>query len=550
MGKAAEGNESALKKLGLTIEKGRDNAETFSNALAAIEDHFGGAAESKLNTYSGAVANTSNSFREIIEQIGNLIVKNPVLIDSIREVGALFLEVAEGMKGATSATEVVGIAFITVTQVLSDLVKVADFVVRGVQTLIGAFQLATVAIAPITIAIRSLSVGFTQATKEFETFVESAAKNFTSFGSSGDGALKAVADGLDKVGDAAEGGLAKLRLGADGTVEPINKTTVAVKALSDDLKGAEERAKAFALSLVKAGEEGKTNGSAQVALAKQQADTENAINASLLSRKLIDQVEFLKRKEAIEKDFEKKRNDSDIDAFAKQSALIDFALAHQKISAIDADKARRQLNSQFELSQQKNDLQEIARAEKTDEAILAAKKAQLAKEVKATGDTFTALTSLTQTKSTQLFEIGKAASIASALIHTYEAIVVTMASAPYPFNIPLAIAQGIAGAVQVANIEATSPSFEYGGIVGGNSYTGDNIQANVNSGEMILNRAQQKNLFEMAQSGGGNASDAALMKEQNMLLRAILAKDTSVHIGGKTIVDTLRSELVSGRTFN
>ena len=44
-----------------------------------------------------------------------------------------------------------------------------------------------------------------------------------------------------------------------------------------------------------------------------------------------------------------------------------------------------------------------------------------------------------------------------------------------------------------------------GGIVGGQSYSGDHVLANVNSGEMILNAQQQKRLFDMAngRSGGG-----------------------------------------------
>ena len=41
-------------------------------------------------------------------------------------------------------------------------------------------------------------------------------------------------------------------------------------------------------------------------------------------------------------------------------------------------------------------------------------------------------------------------------------------------------------------------SFAGGGIVGGNSYSGDRLIAHVNSGEMILNQSQQAALF-----GGG-----------------------------------------------
>lgn len=42
--------------------------------------------------------------------------------------------------------------------------------------------------------------------------------------------------------------------------------------------------------------------------------------------------------------------------------------------------------------------------------------------------------------------------------------------------------------------------FETGGIIGGDSYHGDKLKANVNSGEMILTMSQQKKLFDFANS--------------------------------------------------
>lgn len=42
--------------------------------------------------------------------------------------------------------------------------------------------------------------------------------------------------------------------------------------------------------------------------------------------------------------------------------------------------------------------------------------------------------------------------------------------------------------------------FATGGIIGGDSYHGDKLKANVNSGEMILTMSQQKKLFDFANS--------------------------------------------------
>ena len=72
----------------------------------------------------------------------------------------------------------------------------------------------------------------------------------------------------------------------------------------------------------------------------------------------------------------------------------------------------------------------------------------------------------------------------------------------------LAALIGASGAIQIATITANkpkNPSFATGGIVPGSSYSGDRVQANVNSGEMILNAQQQRNLWDMANSRGGGA---------------------------------------------
>ena len=48
--------------------------------------------------------------------------------------------------------------------------------------------------------------------------------------------------------------------------------------------------------------------------------------------------------------------------------------------------------------------------------------------------------------------------------------------------------------------------FADGGIVGGHSYHGDQVAIRANSGEMILNGKQQKNLFDMINMGGGGGN--------------------------------------------
>jgi tape measure domain-containing protein len=95
-----------------------------------------------------------------------------------------------------------------------------------------------------------------------------------------------------------------------------------------------------------------------------------------------------------------------------------------------------------------------------------------------------------------------AAAAANTKAKSKEAIANVTASAaklPTPFNI-LAISAGVAAVI--AALAAVS-KFETGGIVGGNSTRGDKNLVRVNSGEMILNKAQQATLWNMLNGKGG-----------------------------------------------
>lgn len=71
----------------------------------------------------------------------------------------------------------------------------------------------------------------------------------------------------------------------------------------------------------------------------------------------------------------------------------------------------------------------------------------------------------------------------------------------------------LAGLAELGSVIASIHNlsgYANGGVIGGNSYSGDNLLARVNSGEMILNSREQSNLFHLLDSGatggvgGGN----------------------------------------------
>lgn len=128
------------------------------------------------------------------------------------------------------------------------------------------------------------------------------------------------------------------------------------------------------------------------------------------------------------------------------------------------------------------------------------------------------------------------------------------AGLPFPANIPAIIsitaqvAAMIAGVMssiaQAKNLfsQANAQKFATGGIVGGNSYTGDNVPAMLNSREMVLNTKQQARLFD-ALDGGNN--DGSLGINYEMLAAAVAAQPAPI-----MVLKELREEQDKVATFN
>lgn len=94
--------------------------------------------------------------------------------------------------------------------------------------------------------------------------------------------------------------------------------------------------------------------------------------------------------------------------------------------------------------------------------------------------------------------------IAQMAVSGAQAVLSALSTQPIYAGIAMA---GLVGAMTAAQMgvaianKPKAPSFEHGGIVPGSSWSGDNVQARVNSGEMILTRAQQADLWKRLNSG-------------------------------------------------
>ena len=131
---------------------------------------------------------------------------------------------------------------------------------------------------------------------------------------------------------------------------------------------------------------------------------------------------------------------------------------------------------------------------------------------KAAGHSATATAQAAETGTTTALAAAETAAIAPTMglykaVKLLAAAQIFAAHASIPFAGP-GIAAGYVTAME--SLLASLMAFANGGIVGGSSFFGDHMIARVNSGEMILNKNQQKNLFDAIDQnklGGAGANN-------------------------------------------
>lgn len=282
----------------------------------------------------------------------------------------------------------------------------------------------------------------------------------------------------------------------------------------------EKRAEA-ALTAMKAGE------------ATKRQELLNAIDEQdRLNKEQIELEAIIAREEATESDLarlqetKKKQNAIIKDFDSQETAIItkgakDRATARSKAAADAKKKEGKALKSLFDFEKNTN--------------------AGRAANFKSTLGTISTLSS---SSNKELFVIGKAAAVGNATIDGIAAVQKALASAPPPFNFALAALVGVATAANIAKIASQKPpSFQDGGFVPGNQFSGDNVLARVNSDEFIANRAQQRNILSAVANGqGGGDNMGALVDSINNLASRV----NVIEINGREIARTVREERLAG----
>jgi flagellar biosynthesis protein FliQ len=276
VGKAAAGEVSSFTRYGVVIRKAGTNAETFANALDALEKKFGGSAERDIRTYSGAVAQASNNFGDFLEEIGKAITKNPVVIDLINKMSTAFAgltsKIAENLPAITKGFKSVIIGTInfgaTTLKVFADIEKALQpFVqtfyaliqtvvtgwgelgkaiadtgiiqggIRSISTLIGTAIFGIKELFDLIISIPGAASAFKTAGVDISGVSEklgSAAIAVDEFGDSI--ASSDISGGIDSITSGIDGMFKTLSDGQKNASEKLNSTSESLKKLSEELE--------------------------------------------------------------------------------------------------------------------------------------------------------------------------------------------------------------------------------------------------------------------------------------------------------------------------
>lgn len=515
VGKAAQGEIGTFKRYGVAIEEGSTKSETFANTLAAIQKQFGGAAAAQINTFAGSLTQTKNSFSDLQETTGGLIVENQAFIEVFKEASKILQEVNAGVGANNQSLK---------SLVAEGLIAAIDGAMMLTAGFDSVYRVGQVAFATLTIGLRQIVAGvvaageaidgnFAGAWEALKAPIEDT-KTAIKDAVTGDNAFDSIGESLARLKSAAETGFGAVRDGASSVVEPTNNAKAALAELSAEQTRMGEAGKKLAAELLEASPE---------SVQKQQIE-------QLALQRELDLISLEEYHAAQSAALESQ--------LANEQSLLDAAYAQKKLSESDYQAARSAEELKFTEARKKLGLQQL----KDEQAQQKERAANLK-------STFSYISSLQSSSSQELFRIGQASAIATATIDGFAAVQKALSSAPPPFNFALAALVGVATAANVGKIASASPpKFAEGGIVPGLAPVGDSVMVRANSGEVFMNRSQQQRLLDIADGrsgGGGGNSDALLGAILERLNRMELA--VQISIGGKEIFDAVNEEIKSGR---
>jgi hypothetical protein len=133
LGKAYDGNTSALGKLGLGLDAAELKTMTFTEVQGKLTELFGGAAAANADTYAGKIARVQVAFDETKETLGQALL--PILDKFLGFINENALPAIQAFTAAFSLTEGDGFGK-TISDVASTIKQVVTPIFDGIKTII------------------------------------------------------------------------------------------------------------------------------------------------------------------------------------------------------------------------------------------------------------------------------------------------------------------------------------------------------------------------------------------------------------------------------
>jgi hypothetical protein len=152
VGKAFNGNVTALQRLGISIDKTIPSGERFAAVLGAIEGRFSGAAQAKLDTYSGKIQLLKIHYEELQETVGGKVV--PILDRFLTSI----ITIVESMSSVRDV-------FFTLGQVL---IQFFSEMVRGIVETMTNLPLFGAMMKDMGLSVDSVTSGFDSLQKKMD----------------------------------------------------------------------------------------------------------------------------------------------------------------------------------------------------------------------------------------------------------------------------------------------------------------------------------------------------------------------------------------------
>lgn len=86
LGRAAAGETSTLSRYGIVLDESIPKSERFAAAVAKINEQFGGQAQAQVDTFTGRIAQLSNAWGDQLEVVGDALIKNERISNSIESL--------------------------------------------------------------------------------------------------------------------------------------------------------------------------------------------------------------------------------------------------------------------------------------------------------------------------------------------------------------------------------------------------------------------------------------------------------------------------------